>query len=113
MNIPSGKGIYIWHLDQCFVVDMERLVDKLAEANFNHVSIKAQEGIWSYTHQAWHWHPNQQDRLVEVVPLLKERGIEVWLWGYLRGNYYGLGLAEKEAAKTVELVKKYGAAYRL
>lgn len=94
-NIPHGKGMFIWQVD-----DKTRIAAPAAaalgakEAGIRHVEIKAQQGCSNFNAK----------RIGEYVQAFEDQGIEVWLWGYLVGaDWKGVTQAKMEALKTVEL----------
>lgn len=102
MTVPTGKGIYMWNIVNCAGGNPALIVELAKDAGLAHVSIKGQDGIAAFTKN------NQQERMAELVPGLKEAGIEVWIWGYLYGNrWYRSDGAQREAAATLEQLDRW------
>lgn len=87
-NIPvmtlEGKGYYMWQLPRCDDGDPVRIANRARGAGLSHVLIKIVDGYdWDYN--------VDKDREVDLVPpvlaRLREAGVEVWGWHYVRGDY--------------------------
>lgn len=97
MNILQGKGFFIWKIPDCENGDPQAIADLAHEARLTHVLIKVADGAYGY---------NIYEGVDLVPPLarkLRERGIEVLGWHYVRGeNPIG------EADKAIERVSTLG-----
>ncbi len=78
-----GKGLFIWQLWNCDGGDPEVIAAKARAAGLSHVLIKIADGdYWTYN-----LHPKTKvDLIPPVLRALKEEGIEVWGWQYVRGR---------------------------
>jgi hypothetical protein len=77
-----GKGFYIWKIPFCNGGDPATIARRAKEAKLSHVMIKIADGAsWPYNFDF--------NRNVDLVPpvatALKEYGIQVWGWHYVRG----------------------------
>lgn len=98
MKSPQGKGFFIWQIPYCEKGDAKRIADLAHEAQLTHVLIKVADATVSYNVY------EGVDLVPQVVQRLKERGIEVWGWHYVRGDN-PLGEANKaiERVQTMQL----------
>ena len=96
MNILQGKGYFIWQIPSCEDGDPQRISDLAHQARLTHVLIKIADGVNSY---------NIYDGVDLVPPVarkLRQLGIQVWGWHYVRGNN-PLGEANKAIERVVNL----------
>ncbi len=78
-----GKGLFIWQLWKCDGGDPEVIAAKAKAAGLSHVLIKIADGdYWSYNIDP----KTKYDYIPPVLQALKEEGIEVWGWQYVRGR---------------------------
>jgi hypothetical protein len=79
----QGKGIYLWKIPQVMGGDPQAIADKAVEAGLSHVLIKIADGAhWIYNY-------NKEEGIDLIPPVrdaLREAGISVWGWQYIRGN---------------------------
>lgn len=95
MSHPTGKGIYIWQLQNCgFGTNMVGLVADLVTAKVNHVAVKRHDGT-SLTYD-----PNHVALVAPFIAACLTANIEVWLWGYTYG--VSNANAENEANAAVQ-----------
>ena len=78
-----GKGFFIWKIPFCHGGDPDAIARTASEAGLSHVLIKIADGsTWPYNFDF--------DRNIDLVPpvkeALKEKGIQVWGWHYVRGD---------------------------
>jgi hypothetical protein len=78
-----GKGFFIWKIPFCHGGDPDAIATAAAQAGLSHVLIKIADGsTWPYNFDF--------DRNIDLVPpvreALKEKGIQVWGWHYVRGD---------------------------
>jgi hypothetical protein len=78
-----GKGYYMWQLARCDDADPARIRARAQAADLSHVLIKiADGGGWEYN--------VDKERDVDLVPPvlreLRQAGIQVWGWHYVRGD---------------------------
>ena len=78
-----GKGLFIWQLWNCEGGDPEVIAAKAKAAGLSHVLIKIADGdYWTYNLDP----KTKVDLIPPVLQALKEEGIEVWGWQYVRGR---------------------------
>ncbi len=77
VNLPDGKGMFIWQPSQCEGGDPVSLARAARKAGFGHVLLKLADGPFPY--------PTGVD-MRPFVDALKAVKIEVWGWGYAYGN---------------------------
>lgn len=97
MTIPTGKGVFIWVIDEC-EGNNEQLADQLAAAKFSHVTFKGMGGKTIYG-------PNKL-RLPGLVAALKARGISPRIYQYIYGG--SVANAQAEAAAVVAYCQTLG-----
>ena len=78
-----GKGYYLWQLPYCDQGDAAAIAARAKAANLSHVMIKIADGpTWPYNYDF--------DRNIDLIPpvqkALREAGISVWGWHYVRGD---------------------------
>lgn len=78
-----GKGYYMWQLPYCDGADPARIAERARRADLSHVLIKiADGGYWDYN--------VDEERDLDLVPpvlkALRDDGVEVWGWQYVRGD---------------------------
>lgn len=78
-----GKGYYLWQLPYCDKGDAAAIASRAKAANLSHVMIKIADGpTWPYNFDF--------DRNIDLIPpvqnALREAGISVWGWHYVRGD---------------------------
>jgi hypothetical protein len=95
----TGKGMFIWKIQECHNGDIGVILDKAVKAKYTHVLIKIANGIYNYNID---W-----ERKVDLVPplvqALKSKGIEAWGWHYLFGDQ-----PEQEAQKAINRIRELG-----
>jgi hypothetical protein len=95
----TGKGMFIWKIQNCFNGSVTEITKKAVEANYSHVLIKIANGIYSYN---FDW-----ERKIDLVPplvqSLKSKGIEAWGWHYLFGDQ-----PIQEAQKAISRIRQLG-----
>lgn len=80
---PLGKGYYLWQLPYCDGADPARIADRARRARLSHVLIKiADGGYWDYNVDE----ERELDLVPPVLKALRDIGVEVWGWQYVRGD---------------------------
>lgn len=92
----QGKGFFIWQIPNCENGDPQAIARLAREAQLSHVLIKIADTIYSYNIYAG------VDRAPAVVAALREQGIQVWGWHYVKGDD-PLGEANKAVSRVKEL----------
>jgi hypothetical protein len=78
-----GKGYFIWQLPNCEKGDAQAIAARAVAAGLSHVLIKIADGAsWSYNYD----YRLDIDLVPPVVRALRQAGIEVWGWHYVRGD---------------------------
>jgi len=78
-----GKGLFIWQLWNSEGGDPEVIAAKAKSAGLSHVLIKIADGDrWTYNLDP----KTKVDLIPPVLQALKEEGIQVWGWQYVRGR---------------------------
>ena len=72
----TGKGMFIWIIQNCHNGNINEIVDKAVKANYSHVLIKIANGIYSYNYD---WE-KKIDLVPPLVQALKSKGIQAWGW---------------------------------
>ena len=93
----EGKGFFIWRILNCEGGDAETIASKAADANLTHVLIKIADTRYPFGYDR-----NNNDLVPSVTQALKNRGIQVWGWHYVKGNDPS-GEARVAVARTTEL----------
>lgn len=77
----NGKGFYTWQLKNCEGGNAEAIATKARAASLTHVLIKIADTAFAFGFDR-----NNRDQNPAVVTALKNRGIQVWGWHYVKGN---------------------------
>jgi len=77
----TGKGVYTWQLKNCEAADAEAIAAKAVAANLSHVLVKIADTTFAFGFDR-----NNIDITTPVVNALRNRGIQVWGWHYVKGN---------------------------
>jgi hypothetical protein len=78
-----GKGYYIWKIPYCEGGNPAAIAERARAAGLSHVLIKIADGSsWPYNFDF----DRNHDFVPAVRSALKEHGIEVWGWHYVRGD---------------------------
>src|SRR3990172_691962 len=77
----TGKGFYTWQLENCESANAEAIVAKAQAANLSHVLVKIADTTFAFGFDR-----NNNDITTPVVNALRNRGIQVWGWHYVKGN---------------------------
>ena len=93
----EGKGFFIWRILNCEGGDAEAIASKAADANLTYVLIKIADTRYPFGYDR-----NNNDLVPSVTQALKNRGIQVWGWHYVKGNDPS-GEARVAVARTTEL----------
>jgi len=94
---PQGKGFFIWKIPNCENGNPQAIAEQAYLAGFSHVLVKVANGPWRYNIDEM-----GNDLCPAVVVALNARGIEVWGWHYVFGDYPE-GEAEVANARVAEL----------
>lgn len=81
INLPTGKGMYIWQISQCEGGDPVSIAQAARTAGLGHVLIKLADGSYPYQIGA----DGQLLDMTPYVEALQDKGVEVWGWGYAYG----------------------------
>ena len=95
----KGKGFMIWQIPSCDGGDADAIAEGAAQANLTHIHIKVANGIFPYNIDK----ETKTDLVPPVVHALKNKGIEVWGWHYVFGDF-----PEKEADIAILRVRQLG-----
>jgi hypothetical protein len=95
----TGKGMFIWKIQNCHNGSISEITRRAVRANYSHVLIKIANGIYSYNYD---WERNI-DLVPPLVAALKSEGIQVWGWHYIFGDQ-----PLDEAAKAISRVRQLG-----
>lgn len=90
----TGKGYFIWQIPYCENGVVNSIANLADQSGFTHILIKVADGAYSYNVY------NGNDLVPPLVSALKARGIIVWGWHYIYGDY-----PAKEADKAIERIK--------
>lgn len=79
----EGKGYYMWQLPRCDQGDPDAIVQRALSADLSHVMIKIVDGAYrDYNIDG----ETEQDYVPPVLQALRNHGIQVWGWHYVRGK---------------------------
>lgn len=96
----EGKGYFMWQLPRCDGAEPNAIVDRAVRAGLSHVLIKiADGGYWDYNVDK----ETEQDYVPPVLQALRNHGIQVWGWHYVRGDS-----PVTEANQAVKRVRQLG-----
>jgi hypothetical protein len=91
----QGKGYFIWKIRSCENGNSNAIAKLAQEAQLSHVLIKIADTVYSYNVD------DGIDRVPSLVQALKERGIQVYGWHYVKGEN-----PTAEANKAIERVRQ-------
>lgn len=78
-----GKGFYVWQIPRCEAGVPGAIAARAAAAGLSHVLIKIADGAtWAYNYD----YATKTDLVPPVLQALREVGIQVWGWHYVRGD---------------------------
>lgn len=89
----TGKGYFIWQIPYCEHGAVKTIANLAEQSGFTHILIKVADGAYSYNVY------DGNDLVPALVTALKARGIKVWGWHYIYGDY-----PKKEADKAIERI---------
>lgn len=95
-----GKGYYVWQLPKCDGADPQAIAKRALAAGLSHVLIKIADGAakkYNYNYDT------KVDLIPPVVAALREVGISIWGWHYVRGEE-----PEAEAKLAVHRTRELG-----
>ncbi|MEX1247933.1 MAG: hypothetical protein WEA61_05580, partial [Anaerolineales bacterium] len=75
----TGKGIFIWRIQDIYGGDISRIANKAQQARLSHVVVKIADGRYRYNVVSG------RDLGAELITQLKARGIQAWGWQYVYG----------------------------
>lgn len=79
----KGKGYFLWQVLKCDGGDPSRIAARARAARLTHVLIKIADGAnWIYNYDA----ARKIDYIPPVAQALRNVGIQVWGWHYVRGD---------------------------
>ena len=93
----EGKGYFIWRILNCESGDPEAIANKAEAAKLTHVLIKIADTRYPFGYDR-----NNNDLVPAVSQALKNRGMQVWGWHYVKGGDPS-GEARVAVARTQEL----------
>ena len=76
MRLPKGKGMFIWKLSDIESGNVKSVIEKASFNNLEHILVKFADGR----------DPKQHDAIKTLMPIAREKKIEVWGWPYIYGN---------------------------
>jgi hypothetical protein len=76
-----GKGFYIWQIRNCEGGRAEAIAAKAQAANLSHVMLKIADTTFAFGFDR-----NNLDITAPVANALRQRGIQVWGWHYVKGD---------------------------
>ncbi len=76
MKLPKGKGMFIWKLSDIESGNVKNVIEKAKLNDLGHILVKFADGR----------EPRQHDAIKTLMPIAKEKNIEVWGWPYIYGN---------------------------
>lgn len=88
----TGKGIFIWQIQNCNGGDVNKTVEQIKAGGFSHVLVKIADGITRFSVAT----------APKLVTALKVIGVQVWGWHYVYG-YSPIVEAQVGAARIKEL----------
>ena len=93
----EGKGFFIWRILNCEGGDADAIANKAEAAQLTHVLIKIADTRYPFGYDR-----NNNDLVPPVSQALKNRGMQVWGWHYVKGSDPA-GEARVAIARTREL----------
>ncbi len=93
----EGKGFFIWRILNCEGGDANAIANKAEAARLTHVLIKIADTRYPFGYDR-----NNNDLVPPVSQALKNRGMQVWGWHYVKGSDPA-GEARVAIARTREL----------
>jgi hypothetical protein len=93
----EGKGFFIWRILNCEGGDTDAIASKAEAAQLTHVLIKIADTRYPFGYDR-----NNNDLVPAVSQALKNRGMQVWGWHYVKGSDPA-GEARVAIARTREL----------
>src|SRR5574340_829734 len=88
----TGKGIYIWKVENCEGGKIDSIVKMAVDMHFSHVLLKIADGQY-YSYNAKYAQP--------LTDALRAAGIQVWGWQYIYGNN-----PTAEALRVIPLIQE-------
>jgi len=79
----TGKGYFLWRIQQCENGNADRIADAASDAGLSHMIIKIADGGFPYNVDK----EKNVDFVPDVIRALRARNISVWGWHYVYGNY--------------------------
>lgn len=95
----TGKGMFIWIINQCEGGNLEKIATLAREGNFSHVLIKIADGAFPYNIDK----NTNADLAAQLIQKLHARNIPVFGWHYVYGGY-----PQQEADIAIKRVKELG-----
>jgi hypothetical protein len=95
----TGKGMFIWKIQECHNGDISEIIRKSVRSNYSHVLVKVANGIYSYN---FDWE-KKIDLVPPLIQALKNEGIQAWGWHYLFGDQ-----PYEEAQKAISRIRGLG-----
>lgn len=98
----TGKGIFIWQVQNCEGGDPDRIVAVARAAGLQHVAVKVADGEYSFPDVPY------EAMTVAAIRALKDAGLAVWGWQFVYGrdpHETSKRIAEAEAQIAVQRVQ--------
>lgn len=93
----QGKGFYIWQIKNCEGGNPEAIAAKAQAANLTHLLLKIADTTFAFGFDRFN-----NDITAPVADALRNRGLQVWGWHYVKGNDPG-GEARIAVQRTQQL----------
>ena len=77
----TGKGFFIWQIRNCEGGDPQAIAAKAQAANLTHVLLKIADTTFAFGFDR-----SNRDITAPVADALRNRGIQVWGWHYVKGD---------------------------
>jgi len=94
----EGKGFFTWKIPRCENGDANQIATLAKAAGLTHMLLKVADGTTIYN-GTW---GNPKDYTTPVVDALRTKGIKVWGWHYIYGDY-----PTGEANVAITRIKQY------
>lgn len=108
MSILQGKGMYLWRIKNVEGGDPGAIAEAAVRASLTHVLVKIADGRGTYNTfkvvngREYFNAQDGVDHVPAVVAALKARGLKVWGWQYIYGEYPAI-----EARMAVQRVRQF------
>ncbi|HLB46452.1 MAG TPA: nuclear transport factor 2 family protein [Anaerolineales bacterium] len=93
----QGKGFYIWQIKNCEGGNSEAIAARAQAANLTHLLLKIADTTFAFGYDRFN-----NDITAPLADALRNRGIQIWGWHYVKGNDPG-GEARIAVQRTQQL----------